>query len=372
MTLMRRLASYTRRGHRVTLVNPDPYHYYSGMGPGMLGGRYRPDEVRFHVARMVAERGGSFLRDRVVRIDAAQRRLGLASGATLDYDIASCNVGSGIALGDSFQPGEQVVPVKPVVNLAIAHHRLNGLPAGRAVRLVVVGGGPAGVEVAGNLRRLLEATGRRGEVVLVAGSRLLPDFPASAAQLVRDDFRTRGIEILEGVRATSAVDGRVGLANGGELLADLAFLALGVRPPRLFAASGLPVGPDGGLLVNRFLQGVEHPELFGGGDCIAFMHQPLDKVGVYAVRQNPVLYHNLLAALEDRPLRPFVPRPHYLLILNLGDERGVLHRQGRVFDGRWSFWLKNWLDRRFMQTYQLSGEQTQGIPWAEEEFSHEL
>jgi NADH dehydrogenase FAD-containing subunit len=42
---------------------------------------------------------------------------------------------------------------------------------------------------------------------------------------------------------------------------------------------------------------VAYPEIFGGGDCISFEKKPLDKVGVYAVRQNPILYTNLLAAL---------------------------------------------------------------------------
>ena len=57
------------------------------------------------------------------------------------------------------------------------------------------------------------------------------------------------------------------------------------------------LGPDGGLRVNEYLQSVDHPEVFGGGDCIYFEDRPMDKVGVYAVRENPVLYHNLKAAL---------------------------------------------------------------------------
>lgn len=35
MTVMLNLADYISRGHRVTLVSPSPYHYYSGMGPGL-------------------------------------------------------------------------------------------------------------------------------------------------------------------------------------------------------------------------------------------------------------------------------------------------------------------------------------------------
>ena len=59
---------------------------------------------------------------------------------------------------------------------------------------------------------------------------------------------------------------------------------MGVRPNPIFKNSGLATGPDGGLRVNEYLQSIDHPEMFGGGDCIYFEKQPLDKVGVYAVR----------------------------------------------------------------------------------------
>lgn len=63
----------------------------------------------------------------------------------------------------------------------------------------------------------------------------------------------------------------------------------------------------GGLLVNKYLQCTAHPEIFGGGRCIYFKDRPLDKVGVYTVRQNPVLYQNLMASLEETVLQPFDP-----------------------------------------------------------------
>jgi NADH dehydrogenase FAD-containing subunit len=43
------LNDFARRGHSVTLISPSRYHYYSGMGPGMLSGIYRPQEVRFNI-----------------------------------------------------------------------------------------------------------------------------------------------------------------------------------------------------------------------------------------------------------------------------------------------------------------------------------
>jgi len=92
--------------------------------------------------------------------------------------------------------------------------------------------------------------------------------------------------------------------------------------------------------------------MFGGGDCIYFEEQPLDRVGVYAVRQNPVLLNNLMAALDGQDLKPFEPGGDYLLIFNLGDGTGIFRKKWLLFGGRPAFILKDVIDRKFMRKFQ--------------------
>ena len=139
-------------------------------------------------------------------------------------------------------------------------------------------------------------------------------FPEKVRTKVKKSLTRRGIYIHSGSYVETIESKTVILASGKRHDLDVIFLALGVRPNRLFKESGLPTGPDGGLLVNAYLQCTAHPEIFGGGDCIYFEPQPLDKVGVYAVRENPILYANLMAALDGKPLQPFDPGGDYLLI----------------------------------------------------------
>jgi NADH dehydrogenase FAD-containing subunit len=80
--------------------------------------------------------------------------------------------------------------------------------------------------------------------------------------------------------------------------------------------------------------------------------QPLDKVGVYAVRQNPVLLHNLQAQLNGTDLMPFDPGGDYLLIFNLGGKVGVLKKRWLEFGGRPAFVIKDHIDRKFMREFQ--------------------
>ncbi len=357
LTCLKQLGDFTARGHQVTVIGPDVHHYYSGMGPGMLGQTYRPQEIRFHSQRLAEQGGARFLKGLVAQVRPEARRLVLASGEEIPYDVVSFNVGSGIPADRvAIRDDAGVFTVKPIEHLLRAQQAILARLPAKTLEIVVVGGGPAGVEISGNLWRLVTQNRGSLNLTLVAGRRLMPAFPGKVRNLALASFQRRGIRVLEGAHLKEIHQGKALLSDGGELPCAFLFLALGVRPPGLFQDSGLPTGPDGGLLVNEFLQSVAHPEMFGGGDCISFQPQPLDKVGVYAVRQNPVLRDNLLAALEGRPLRPFQPQKAYLLIFNMGDGRGIFWKKNFIFDGRLAFFLKDFIDRRFMRQFQISGE----------------
>lgn len=347
------LGEFIARGHGVTVIGPSPYHYYSGMGAGMLAGIYRPEEIRFATRQVVESQGGVFVPGSVARIEPATKTVHLADGGTIPYDVLSCNAGSFVprtlpgaaTFGDLFT-------VKPIEKLMDARQRLLALAAQGPIRIAVIGGGPSALEIAGGAWRLLRDAGASSGITIFAGRQFLAPLPEPVRQRARRSLARRGIEIIEATYVRELRDGSVVLDGGVAHAADVAFLALGIKPSGIFSDSGLPVGPDGGLLVNEYLQCPEYPEIFGGGDCIHFAPQPLDKVGVYAVRQNPVLRHNLLAALEGGTLRVFVPGGDYLLIYNLGDDTGILRKRWLVFGGGLAFLLKDYIDRRFMRRFQ--------------------
>jgi len=354
LTTLLKLREFTERGHKVTVISSSGYHYYSGMGPGMLSGIYQPQEIRFHIKKMAEDRGAGFLEDSVIRINPLERKLILSSGSSVEYDVVSFNTGSEISADDS--TGDNVYTVKPIINLLKAREWILGNLRKRDLRIAVIGGGPAGVEIAGNVWRLVLDNGGRADILLLAGRELLKRMPGKVCRLVRSSFQKRNIRIIEGRHMTSLTKTTVVMEDGSEIPFDAAFLATGVRPASLFRNSGIPVGDDGGMLVNSSLQSIDFPEIFGGGDCISFKDRPLDKVGVYAVRQNPVLHQNLLAGLEGGKLMTFVPQKNYLLIFNLGDGRGVFRRKNITWDGRLAFLLKDYIDRKFMRKFQVSGE----------------
>lgn len=354
MLTLKNLHAFTDKGHSVTVIGPSPYHYYSGMGPGMLSHIYSPDDIRFATERVVSKQGGHFILDRVVRIAAGEKTVHLASGRSITYDVLSVNAGSDVPWKMVTGNRNDIFAVKPIESLLAAQKRILALAAKKKITIGIVGGGPSSLEIAGNAWRLARDYAKFHPTIQVfAGSELMSRFPAKIRKLAYRSLRKKKIELIEHDYADKISSGQITLISGKRYAADIIFLAIGIKPSSIFKESNLPTGPDGGLLVNRFLQSTGHPEIFGGGDCIFFQDEPLDKVGVYAVRENPVLYHNLFASLEGGQLQPFDPgSSNYLLIFNLGDGRGIMAKKPFVMDGRLAFIIKDYIDRKFMRKFQ--------------------
>ena len=354
MVTLANLQIFIGKGFGVTVIQPSEYHYYSGMGPGMLGGTYAPDDIRFATRRLVEAKGGRFVLGRARRIDPEEQIVQVeGTNEEFPYDVLSCNAGSYVPREMIRGEDRNIFTAKPIEELLAAQQRIVELAAAGRMTLAVIGSGPSSIEIAGNIHQLC----REREVVmpriqLFCGRTFFSGRAGRLRRLARTILERKGIEILENGYVREIENGRIILENGKEYKADIIFPAVGVKPSPIFSNSGLPVGPDGGLRVNEYLQSVGYTNIFGGGDCIYFETEPLDKVGVYAVRQNAVLYGNLLAGLEDRPLSRFSPGGKYLLIYNLGDGDGILSKWSITFAGKIAFRIKDRIDRRFIKTFQ--------------------
>ena len=356
LTVLKNIDAFVEKDHAVTLISPTIHHYYSGMGPGVLSGIYRPQEVRFHVRKMAEDRGAEFMLGSVTRVDPDQRMLTTDTGHEIQYDVVSFNTGSKVPMHGIAESEENVFPVKPIENLIKARAVILELLKKKALQLLVIGGGPAGLELVGNLWRLVNDDGGSAQIRLFTGRKLLPNCPEKIRQMARKSLGRRNIEVIEGSTVKQLADGRALLSDGREFLADVTLLAWGIQPSPLFLTSGMQTDAAGGLLVNDYLQSVEYPEIFAGGDCIGFQPMPLDKVGVYPVRENPILFHNLLAAVTEQKMQAFEPQEKYLLIFNLGDGKAIYWKNSLIFGGKMAFYLKDYIDRKFMKVFQVSGE----------------
>ncbi len=108
------VGEFVEKGFKVTVIGPSFYHYYSGMGPGMLGGTYSPDDIRFATRDVVEKQGGIFVKDKVDRIDPDKKEIYTQTGNTFSYDVLSFNAGSYVPMQKAPENSNNIYLVKPI------------------------------------------------------------------------------------------------------------------------------------------------------------------------------------------------------------------------------------------------------------------
>jgi selenide, water dikinase len=221
------------------------------------------------------------------------------------------------------------------------------------VPVCVVGGGAAGVEVALAVDDALRAANRRPTVVLVeALPTLLPGHGARARRLAARRLAARGIGSYVGSAVTTVTADTVTLADGRTLPSVCTVWVAGAAAPSVIADSPLPRDAAGFLRVDHTLRAVDGAPVWGAGDCVALEGAPwVPRAGVYAVRQGPVLAHNLRAALEGGTPRRYRPQRAALALLAVGDDRAIASWRGLACEGAWVWRLKDRIDRRWVAKY---------------------
>ncbi|MGB3633985.1 MAG: FAD-dependent oxidoreductase [Rubrobacteraceae bacterium] len=345
-------AQFVELGCDVVLVNPSPYLYYSGMATGVISGTYTPEQDRIDVRRLAERGGGRFVEGRVVGVLGETREVLLENGERMPYDYASLCIGSEVA--GSFEDESRIVPVKPVENTAEIRRRILRHECPGGPNVLVVGGGAAGCEIAANAVNLMRQKNLGGLVTIAeAGPALLGDSPEKARREITSYFQERGVQVLTKAPVVSYADGVAEIGAGRKFEVDLLVSSVGIVPRALKQGSYLLTGEDGGMWVNHYLQSVSDPRIFGGGDSISFRGEALPRLGVYGIRQGPVLFRNLLAAVEGRSLETYEPQKRYLYILNFGDGAGLAVYGALSWRGRLAMMLKHAIDRRFMKRYDV-------------------
>ncbi len=173
------------------------------------------------------------------------------------------------------------------------------LDSGRVERVVVVGGGYIGLELA-------EACQVRGLDVTVVNRSATPigTFDPDIGAFIADAVARMGIRLVFGqpaVRVETGPDGRASAvltADGTRLPADLVVLGLGVRPNVALAkAAGIPLGASGGIAVDNRMR-TDVPGVWSAGDCVESWHRLSGQrlvvaLGTHANKQGRVVGINL-------------------------------------------------------------------------------
>ena len=359
--VLRHFAMQPLRGVRLTVICRDTHTPYSGMLPGYIAGHYRYDEVHIDLRRLAQFAGARFFRDEALGLDRVARKVLCRDRPLVPYDLLSINIGSTPRMDNVSGAREHVIPVKPIH--AFNERWLSLLERIRdhagATRIAVVGGGAGGVELTlamqHRLRNELRALGRDPDELrfdlLNAEADILPTHNAMVRGSFARVLAERGVVVHRNAEVDHVSPGRLVTATGEVLEADEIVWVTRASGAPWLRETGLALDADGFIQVADTLRSVTDRNVFAAGDIASLVGHPLEKAGVFAVRQGPPLAENLRRAVEGRPLVSYRPQRRWLALISTGDRSAVASRGRLWLSGDWVWRWKDWIDRRFMAKY---------------------
>ena len=360
--VLMRFAMQPEPGVRLTLICTDIDTPYSGMLPGYVAGHYSFDECHIDLGRLAALAGARLVRDAVVGLDRADKKVLCSHRPPIHYDSVSINIGSTPQLAGVEGALDAVVPVKPIrqfnerwlqLLVKVRAH------SGGVLRIAVVGAGAGGVELLlalqYRLRGELQALGRDPDSLqfhlLGASATVLPTHNAGVRGRFARVLVARGVQVHLGAEVVRVKDGELHCRNGTVVAADETLWVTQAGGAPWLASTGLALDAQGFMVVNDCLQSITDDAVFAAGDIAAMQNYPLEKAGVFAVRQGMPLANNLRRQLRGQPLQPYHPQSRWLALISTGDRYAVASRGAIGFAGAWVWRWKDWIDRRFMRKF---------------------
>ena len=194
----------------------------------------------------------------------------------------------------------------------------DGVLVEKMLRFVVVGAGPTGVEVASEVRDLIdkvllpryrELDPSLVDVILVdSGERVLGGWNDAVAGAAETQLAHLGVRVLHGARVSEIGSDWVRLKDGTRLDARTTCWCAGVAASPLLAKSGLPLDRAGKVAVAADCRVPGHEHVFVLGDaatCLGRNEKPLPPLGQVAFQQGAQTAKNLVRLLSGEPTRPF-------------------------------------------------------------------
>ena len=236
----------------VTLVDRHPYQLFAPLLYQVATGGLPEDDIAYPVRAAIP--GVTFVRGEVAKVDVEAGSLRLNSGAEISWDRLVLATGS---IGNSFGiPGvdEHALQMKDIRQARAIKNRLlgtyervqQGEQPKEDLQVVVVGGGPTGVEVAGAVAEMQKqmahefpTIAEHAHVSLIeAGPRLLPSFSERSSERAKQSLSKLGVEVLLDSAVDRMYPSDIHLKSGRIVSVGTTIWAAGVAADQQWTALG--------------------------------------------------------------------------------------------------------------------------------------
>ena len=350
---------------QIILIDRNNFHQFQPLFYQVATAGLEPSAISFPLRKIFQKRKNLHIRlTEVVQIDTENKVIKTLLG-DLRYDVLVLATGATTNFFGMQQIAEASLPMKTVgeaLNLrntilknyeaALTCDSINEMES--LLSIVIVGGGPTGVELAGALAEMRtyvlpkdypELNFREMKVYLVeASSKLLSSMSEKASLGAYNFLEKLGVQIYTGVQVTGYQNDQVLLHNGEHLNAHTLIWAAGVRGEYMEGISEAHAGRGSRIIVNEFNQVIGLDSVYAIGDIALMMSDAYPnghpQVAQVAIQQAAALARNLTSRQKNNNWKAF----HYLdkgAMATIGRNKAVVDLPAIRFKGffAWIIWM---------------------------------
>ena len=314
----------------VVLVDKNDYHTFQPLLYQVATGLLEQPAVGHPIRDLFHGQENARLHvDRVTAVDLDKREVRFAELASVGYDYLVFGLGAEVNFFGVEGAAEHAFPLYTLSDaVRLKNHILRQWEAADkdpaliedgALNIVVVGGGPTGVETAGALVELYSGAFRKdypdiGEdaatITLVeAGPEIFSMFKPELRNYAVEALTKRGVEVTTGEVVESLTPQRVKLKSGKEVAAYTLVWGAGLQGNELVQSLGLDLERGNRIAVDAELRLPSHPEVFVVGDVAAITdsktQQVLPQLGSVALQSGEHAGETITRLVEDKDPKPF-------------------------------------------------------------------
>jgi len=355
----------------VTLISRENFILFTPMLHEVAAGDLSPGDIVNPLRKIL--RHVNVVQAEVHQIDLTNRKIRCVAGVRdmeleFEFDHLLLAIGSETNFFDLQGVRDWAVTMKSLSDAALLRNRMvalleeASLEKDEATRrelltFVTAGGGFAGVETTGAVNDFVRETVKfypalREETVRVVvvhpGKFLLPELGEELGRYTEKKLAQRKVEIIKGARVAAYDGSVVKLTDGTSIPAATLIWTAGVKPSA--AIESLDCKKERGrLLVNEYLAVPGASGLWAAGDCAAVPDgyetgKFFPPTAQHGMREAITAAKNIEAAIDDRPLKPFV----FITLgqlATIGRRTGVAMIFGFKFSGliAWGMWRSIYL-----------------------------
>jgi NADH dehydrogenase len=314
----------------VVLVDRHDYHTFQPLLYQLATGLLETTAVG-HSLRDLVERqeNTSVHKATVTAVDLDAREADFAEISPMSYDYLVLGLGAEVNFFGTEGAAEHAFPMYTLPNaVRLKDHLLERWEAADrdpdlvedgALNVVVVGGGPTGVETAGAVAELYRADFAKdypslpqdeARVILVeAGPELFPMFKPKLREYTAKALEERTVEVKTGAMVSSVSPSRVTLKGGEELKAHTLVWGAGLQGNALVQSLGLELQRGNRIGVGPDLTIPEHPEVYALGDIAAIVdaktEHVLPQLGSVALQSGEHAGEQIARRIAGKETKPF-------------------------------------------------------------------